>query len=165
MKADRFQLRRRIRPRRTILARHDRNSNRLTGFNRGSLDTTFGTNGKASIDWTGRQDLVHSVLIQPDGKIVLGGTGTNGSNKFNFLLARFNTNGTLDNTFGASGVVGTDFGASGDEPWGLAIQANGKLVASGATNSGGDEIKVTRAIYDLFCVIHPIDLPGERKRS
>src|SRR5262245_31488051 len=66
----------------------------------GSLDTTFGTNGKATADFAGAgasatTDQASAVALQSDGKIVV--VGSSGAD---FAVARFNANGSLDTTFG-----------------------------------------------------------------
>lgn len=71
----------------------------------GGLDTTFNTTGKAMVDFGGDAYL-YGMAIQPDGKILLvGHTFVNSKNEL--ALARFNTDGTLDNTFGTGGLVAT----------------------------------------------------------
>jgi uncharacterized delta-60 repeat protein len=75
----------------------------------GTLDSTFGTSGIVTNDvQTGSDDVVYSIAIQADGKIILAGYSDDGSNK-NAALIRLNTNGTLDTSFGTSGKVLTDF--------------------------------------------------------
>jgi uncharacterized delta-60 repeat protein len=71
----------------------------------GSLDSTFGVGGQATAPVTG--DLSQSVsLIQPDGKILLAGPAPSNFRQPNTLaMARFNSNGSLDSTFGANGSV------------------------------------------------------------
>ncbi len=81
----------------------------------GSLDATFGTNGIYVLP-TLIGNLVASakavaVDLQPDGKILLAGTGgTNNSSNQIFLIIRLNANGTLDTTFGSGGRVIRDIG-------------------------------------------------------
>ncbi|MBL8792853.1 MAG: hypothetical protein JNM56_03015, partial [Planctomycetia bacterium] len=55
-----------------------------------------------------------------------------------FLLLRFNTNGTLDATFGSGGIVITDFGGTEDVVTALALQSDQLIVAVGTTNAGGN---------------------------
>jgi uncharacterized delta-60 repeat protein len=55
----------------------------------------------------------YSLAIQPDGKILLGGFCSNGSN-YDFCIARFNSNGTLDTSFGTGGKVIQPIGSSDD---------------------------------------------------
>ncbi|MFG2985674.1 calcium-binding protein [Streptomyces sp. NPDC048258] len=96
----------------------------------GSLDTTFDTDGKVTTDFAGGNDRANGVVVQADGKIVAaGGAG------FDFGLARYNTDGSLDTTFGTGGKVITGFFA-GDEAFGVALQADGKIVAAGGTDTG-----------------------------
>jgi uncharacterized delta-60 repeat protein len=105
----------------------------------GSLDTSFDADGKVLTDF-GAHDTASSVALQTDGKIVALGLSSAGNNGFNFALARYNSNGSLNApTFGGDGKVLTDFG--GDDFGGdVAIQADGKIVASGrsglAANTG-----------------------------
>lgn len=75
----------------------------------GTLDSSFGTNGIVTIDiQVGSEDVAYSLAIQNDGKIVLAGYSDDGTNK-NAALIRLNSDGSLDTTFGTSGVVLTDF--------------------------------------------------------
>ena len=71
------------------------------------------------------------VAIQADGRIVVVGMAGNGWDA-KFALARYNSDGTLDATFGVDGKVMTDFTSwDGMQPSGVAIQADGKIVAAG----------------------------------
>ena len=103
----------------------------------GTLDTTFGTNGKVMTDiGNGDDDTIYSIAIQTDGKIVVGGYAHEidgeGNDRFIFALARYNPDGTLDTTFGTNGKVMTDIGNGDDDTiYSIAIQADGKIVAGG----------------------------------
>ena len=103
----------------------------------GALDSSFGGTGKVSTSIAGGFDHGSGLVIQPDGKIVVAGSGQVGANT-NFALVRYNTDGSLDPAFGLSGRVSTDFG-SGSPSYavGLALQADGKLVAAGRVVVGG----------------------------
>jgi len=70
----------------------------------GDLDATFGSAGKVTTDFSSGEDAVRAVVLQPDGKIVVAGRSSG-----DFGVARYNTNGTLDTTFGSGGEVRTDF--------------------------------------------------------
>ena len=98
----------------------------------GSLDSSFGTAGKISTHFL-NNDQARDVVIQPDGRIVLGGTS---NNDFDFALARYDRNGTLDASFGNGGKVVLTIGSSGSHISGLASQPDEKLVAMGASDRG-----------------------------
>src|SRR6266478_4724094 len=91
----------------------------------GSLDTTFGTGGQVIMNVA---DHFHRLAIQSDGRIVVAGDRNTGSS-WDFALARFNTDGTLDGNFGTGGVLTTDFHGGYDSARGLTIQPDGKIVA------------------------------------
>ena len=95
----------------------------------GTLDTSFSYDGKVYTDFAGGVDGCYSIALQPDGKILLAGYATVGSK--NFALARYNTDGTLDTTFDGDGKLTTDFAAGSDYAWGVALQADNKIVAAG----------------------------------
>ena len=79
----------------------------------GSLDTSFGTGGQASVEFfappmQGAQEFARAVLVQPDGKILVAGSARQGQIRFAPIqgaIARFNANGTLDTSFGAGGKI------------------------------------------------------------
>jgi uncharacterized delta-60 repeat protein len=99
----------------------------------GSFDTSFGTGGTTTAPEFGA--FASSVLIQADGKIVAAGEGSPG---FGFSLARYDSNGNLDSSFGVGGTVMTSFGASVSlEAFSLVSQPDGKLVVAGSAFSGG----------------------------
>lgn len=103
--------------------------------NSGDLDPTFGTGGKVTTSF-GLQDVANAVLVQPDGKVVAAGFTANQLN-YDFALARYNGNGSLDTTFGTGGKVTTPIGSLVDDARALARQPDGKLVAAGYTSNGG----------------------------
>ncbi|HEX7439383.1 MAG TPA: hypothetical protein VF319_04735 [Caldimonas sp.] len=109
----------------------------------GSPDTTFGTNGVVSTDLNGNQDRSIPMLIQADGKVIVGGFAQ-GPNSSLFALARYQTDGSLDSTFGSGGKVLTDFGLSFAICNALAVQADGKIVAVGAASNGTTHSAVAR---------------------
>jgi uncharacterized delta-60 repeat protein/uncharacterized repeat protein (TIGR01451 family) len=97
----------------------------------GSLDPSFGSGGKMTTDFGGF-DAASAAVIQPDGRIVAAGRSGSGD----FALARYNADGSLDPTFGSGGKVTTDFGGF-DAAFGVALQADGKIVAAGQGGPGG----------------------------
>lgn len=92
----------------------------------GTIDNTFGTNGIVVWD-VDQGDIFRDIEIQADGKIVVGGT-SNGT----FITARFNSNGTFDNSFGNSGVVTTTM-SMGVDAFDIALQSDGNVLIAGAT--------------------------------
>lgn len=81
------------------------------------------------------------VAVQPDGKILLSGTCFVSPSSYAFCLARYNANGSLDNTFGNSGTTISPTGQAGGfdhENWSLAMQPDGKIVAGGSCRDGNE---------------------------
>jgi uncharacterized delta-60 repeat protein len=98
----------------------------------GAIDPTFGNGGGVITDFDGFNDDAHAILIQSDGKIVAIGSAKNPAHYYDFALARYFPNGTLDAGFGVGGKVRSDFGASNlDIAYCAALQSNGKIVAAG----------------------------------
>ena len=85
------------------LARYDKN---------GYLDITFDTTGIVTTAVGTSDDFANSVLIQKNGKIVAGGYSSDINKYYDFALIRYNTDGSLDNTFGTNGVVTTSLWAN-----------------------------------------------------
>lgn len=100
----------------------------------GNLDYSFGINGKTITDFANSADVSYSIAIQPDGKIVLA--GTTGNDSSDFAIARFNENGNLDSTFNKNGKVTTDLGSPYDACRSVAIQKDGKIIATGSAGTG-----------------------------
>jgi uncharacterized delta-60 repeat protein len=104
----------------------------------GSVDTTFGTNGKGTVIAAVSNFFSYksSLALQTDGKIVVVGTANvNYDNpNENLAVTRFNTNGTLDTTFGGTGIVITDFGTHefGSD---VAFQSDGKIIIVGTSST------------------------------
>lgn len=100
----------------------------------GDLDGAFGGDGKVTTTFPGGA-YAQAVAIQPDGKIVAVGAAAGESAAGEFALARYETDGTLDATFGTDGRVTTAVsGDGGGEARAVAIQSDGKIVAAGTVN-------------------------------
>jgi len=102
----------------------------------GTLDTTFDNDGIVVLVRQSTTEVATGVVVQTDGKIVIGGY-TNGSS-YDFFLARFNTGGSLDTTFGIGGTVRTDIRGGDDFAQDLDLQNDGKLIAVGTSRVGPD---------------------------
>ena len=99
------------------------------------LDVAFGTGGKVITDVSGRYDEARALVIEPDGQLVVVGVAGTGIDR-DFAVARYNTNGTLDRTFGINGTTITDFSGGSDAAWAVALQLDGKIIVAG--ESDGD---------------------------
>jgi uncharacterized delta-60 repeat protein len=108
----------------------------------GSLDPTFDGDGRVTTDFGGNTDQAFAVAIQGDGKIVAGGFAA--VSGVDFALARYNTDGSLDPTFDGDGKVTTDYGFGSSQVYGLAIQADGKIVAAGYGSSNVQDFFLAR---------------------
>ena len=81
----------------------------LLAFNAdGSPDTSFGTGGKVTTDISGCASDARAVAILANGKIVVGGTLCVGTSGSDFALVLYNSDGSVDATFGVGGIVTTD---------------------------------------------------------
>lgn len=111
-------------------------SHPATAGGAGSLDSTFGGDGKVTTNFTGGDDLGLAVAVQADDKIVAaGGAATSGGS---FALARYNPDGTLDTGFSTDGKVTTNFTGGRDFAAAVAIQTDQKIVAAGSAGFSGD---------------------------
>ncbi len=103
------------------------------------LDSTFGANGLLTSNF-GSDDFGYAIAIQSDGKIIAAGSITSGAGDRDFGLVRFMPDGSLDTSFGTSGMVTLDFGTSAgraaDELRAIAIDSSGRIVVAGYTNRG-----------------------------
>jgi uncharacterized delta-60 repeat protein len=105
----------------------------------GSIDTTFGESGIVIYNLPSTYQSGHSVAIQTDGKIVIGGTRwVNQYADSWFLLLRLNTDGTLDNTFGNGGIVAHQVRNDNDDITSITIQPDGKIIAAGSSWYNGN---------------------------
>ncbi|HKP12925.1 MAG TPA: delta-60 repeat domain-containing protein [Blastocatellia bacterium] len=113
----------------------------------GSLDSTFGSGGKVTTDFSGGSDSASSVALQSDGKLVVAGVVSSANSGADFGLARYNSDGSLDASFGVGGKVVTDFFGFSDVAEDVAIQADGKIIAAGSARiNGATPIRVDFAL-------------------
>ena len=99
--------------------------------NNGSLDQSFGTEGKVVTVFDSVNSNISKILIQNDNKITaLGSTYAKYGEDGTFALARYSPDGVIDNSFGNNGTQITDLGGNARGNSGL-LQSNGKIVIAG----------------------------------
>jgi uncharacterized delta-60 repeat protein len=116
----------------------------------GTLDSGFGSGGKASTAIDSRVGHARAVAAQPDGKIVAAGSTQDPTRGDKFGVVRYTAEGKLDTGFGDGGKVSTDSGGKAAIANAIAIQPDGKIVAVGTSHSTatGDNIVVARYTSD-----------------
>jgi uncharacterized delta-60 repeat protein len=98
----------------------------------GALDTSFGGDGMVTTNFTPGVDDLDDIAIQGDGRIVAAGSANYFGPDSKFALARYNSNGTLDTSFGGDGKVTTNFTSGNDRATGVLLQpADGNIVVAG----------------------------------
>lgn len=114
----------------------------------GSLDLSFGAGGTVATQ-VGRVDQANDMTLQPDGKLVVVGTSFNGRS-MDFAMVRYNSDGSVDSSFGKEGQITSDFCAHQIEEryaqqigpgsisggWRVGLQTDGKIVVTGTPSSG-----------------------------
>ena len=104
----------------------------------GTLDPTFGTGGTVRTDFAGNIDQANAVAIQPNGQIIAAGSSfSNSKTVEDFIVARYNANGSLDKRFGKNGKITTDFFRNVDSISAVVIQPDGGIVVAGFAQLGG----------------------------
>ena len=110
----------------------------------GDLDTTFSGDGILTTAIGAGNDAASSVVLQSDGKIVVAGYSYNGSN-YDIAVVRYNTDGSLDTSFGTGGKVTTAIGLGEDLALSVVVQSDGKIVVAGYSHNGSNyDIAVVR---------------------
>jgi uncharacterized delta-60 repeat protein len=104
----------------------------------GSLDATFNAGGSLPGTLALPSGTIYDVALQGDGKIVTAGEIPGTTDTADFLLRRFNPDGSSDAAFGVNGVVTTAFkhGSYSNAIYAIAIQSDSKIVAVGVINFG-----------------------------
>ena len=104
----------------------------------GALDTSFGGGtGKVITAVGSGNDYGNSMVLQNDGRIVVAGYSSNGSNN-DFALVRCTSTGDLDTSFGTGGKVSTAVGSGNDLGQSVAVQSDGKIVVAGYCYNGSN---------------------------
>ena len=119
----------------------------LAGYSsNGMLDSSFGNGGLVATDFGGATDeIAYAMTMQSDGKLVVAGrTGEYPQN--DFAVARYSSDGQLDQTFGVGGKVVSDF-SSIDQASGVAVDSKRKIVLAGVAFANGANFDFTVARY------------------
>lgn len=110
------------------------------------LDAEFGANGIVQVDIVPYSNVrfAATVALQPDGRIIVAGDGD---------VARYNTDGTLDTSFGSGGIVPVQFRASSDPVLDVAVQPDGRILVAGSARDlvdlpANDDFAVARLLPD-----------------
>jgi len=119
----------------------------------GIPDSSFGTDGSNVISVDSYADYVNALVLQPDGKILVGGSYFNfgGGSGTDCLVIRFLDDGTPDTTFGVNGVFKTGVSSGTDRILDMALDSRNRIIYSGAANySVNFDFIVGRIITDLL---------------
>lgn len=111
----------------------------------GTPDTSFDSDGFVLTPVGEKFNAGNSIVVQSDGKIVVGGKSYANDN-MDFALIRYLSNGSLDTTFDHDGIVTTPISTNFDEVKSIALQADGKIVAVGSSYEE-DKSKLSMARY------------------
>jgi uncharacterized delta-60 repeat protein/RHS repeat-associated protein len=99
-------------------------------LNDGTPDANFGDGGELTIDSID----INAMTIQPDGKILVAGELNNNGN-YEFAVACYNSDGSLDTDFGTNGIATADFSSGGWEwIYAIGLQTDGKIMVAGNVN-------------------------------
>lgn len=104
----------------------------------GSLDTSFGAGasnlpGSVVLPVGESDDYAYAMATQPDGKVLLAGRAA--EHLGDFAVVRLERDGRLDTSFGTGGKVMTDFAGAAETAYAIAVQADGKILVAGTTQS------------------------------
>ena len=114
----------------------------------GALDRTYGTDGLVRIDIAAEDDRGRDLVVLPDGRVLIAGSGKPDAANINAMLVLLEKDGTLDTRFGRGGILQVDLGGPSDSFFGVTLTADGThaFVAGykGADPTTGDDAVVAR---------------------
>lgn len=114
----------------------------------GTLDANFGAGGKITTDFAGSTDRAEAVAIDSAGRIVVAGWSYQFGTSYDFALARYLSDGSLDEGFGTGGRVTTDLAGSFDRAYSIAIDGLERILLAGESNQPGTGYDFALARYD-----------------
>ncbi len=140
----------------------------------GTLDATFGNDGRVFADLPGNRDSegINDLVVQPDGKIIAIATA---GNHYDYAIIRLNSDGSLDSSFGIDGISVFDVSGNQDYPGTAAFQSTGKLLIGGMVGTGSDYdfatlriltdlnigiVELTESVSNTLVYPNPIDEPA-----
>ncbi len=100
----------------------------------GSLDSSFSQDGIVTTAWSASNDIISSMVIQPNGKILATGSASR-IGKIDIAIARYNSDGTIDSTFSGDGIQFFQLSKNSDNGGAICLQPNGKIIFTGWSNS------------------------------
>jgi len=109
----------------------------------GGVDTTFGSGGTGEVSESGDYGFRMNIESLSDDRLLVAG-----SDGGNVVLHRYSADGVADDTFGTSGTVTTDMGAS-DSGFDIGVQPDGKVVVVGQSQSGASNYDAVAIRYDV----------------
>jgi uncharacterized delta-60 repeat protein len=133
----------------------------------GTIDSTFGDGGKVRTDFGHHDfDRARAAALQADGKIVTAGftISRNGTSQ-NFAVARYDSNGVLDPSYGTGGLTQVDFGSCCQSAYGVLVQTDGKSVVVGYPNSESSDSDFLLARLDVDGSLDPAFGSGGKVRT
>jgi uncharacterized delta-60 repeat protein len=101
----------------------------------GTLDASFGNGGRVTTTFASDDTFAYALAMQADGKAVVAGRTGVGS-ETDFALARYNSDGSLDETFGRGGMLTTDLAGHRDIAFAVVAQIDGGVVVAGRSGAG-----------------------------
>ena len=112
----------------------------------GTLDSSFGNDGIATTD-RGFGDSANSVIIDSQGRIVMAGSSSNGTNQ-DIVVVRYTPDGTLDTSFSGDGIATSPVGTGDDYGNSVALDGQGRIVVAGFYYAATADIVVVRFTAD-----------------
>jgi uncharacterized delta-60 repeat protein len=127
----------------------------------GNPDNSFGTGGVVISPLGPKQDGASALLLQPDQKMLVGGVIFKDSMN-QFVLARYNTNGNLDPTFGTNGFVTVQADSASSALTSMAFQPDGRILAAGyGYRNGSSNFTLARFTSGIVAIDEPVHLQSK----
>ncbi len=135
---------------------NDYNDFALARYNTdGSLDTSFGGGTGKVVTNLVEYEHALSLTIQSNDKILVAGKGNDGEGNAGGILIRYNTDGSLDTSFGSGGSITEQLGLGYDEDYSVALTADGRILLAAADNRTGGTDQFLLARYTSSGTLDP----------